>query len=262
MLNQGQINTDFLCFLKLKAGDPVWRRIVDMEVSNLMASALTRDHVNAVAGCLPSLQCGARTDDEQFDQMWSMESLKVNRLTSSSQLNITPSSARPAEAERRATKRKRKRSRSRSRRARETNSSQLLLATPDHPQHINIETLANTQNLFHYMEFKRTSFVRVTASVHPPVGQQGPSTWTVSDYNLEGSKILSVLCTMIMDRTISGSEETWQEEQEGSRMASWTQKQRSQNMSICVLIKPAFSIYCFWSLVVSRNKHALTCKVN
>ncbi|TNN82129.1 hypothetical protein EYF80_007775 [Liparis tanakae] len=165
------------------------------------------------------LQCGARTDDEQFDQMWWMESLKVNRLTSSSQLKITPHSAPPAEAERRGTKRKRKRSRSRSRRGR-TPSSQVLLPTPDHPRHINIETLANTQNHFHYMEFKRKRFVRVTASVPAPVGQQGPSTWRVSDYNLEGSKIRSVFCTMITDRIISGSEETRQEEQEGSRMAT------------------------------------------
>ncbi|XP_031138579.1 uncharacterized protein LOC116038371 isoform X2 [Sander lucioperca] len=102
-------------------------------------------------------------------------------------------------------------------RPQQPDSSQLLLVTPVHPEQIDIQALANTQNHFNFMEFEGRKFVRVTSSVHSPDGRQRPKKWRVSDYNLKGQMILSVICTITMDVQISSSEERRHSEQEESR---------------------------------------------
>ncbi|XP_031138578.1 uncharacterized protein LOC116038371 isoform X1 [Sander lucioperca] len=184
---------------------PPKRRIIKMEVCNLRSSDLTRDQIKALAVCLPSLQCGPRTDAEHFDQKWCKERLHVRQFSSTSQLNIIPPSALTAEAARRKG------------RPQQPDSSQLLLVTPVHPEQIDIQALANTQNHFNFMEFEGRKFVRVTSSVHSPDGRQRPKKWRVSDYNLKGQMILSVICTITMDVQISSSEERRHSEQEESR---------------------------------------------
>ncbi|XP_044050209.1 uncharacterized protein LOC122875303 [Siniperca chuatsi] len=190
-------------------GNHAWtrRRIIKMGVSNLRSSVLTKGQIKALAACLPSLQCGPRTDDEHFDQMWCKERLNVCQFCTTTQMNIIPSLAVTAGAERTR------------RRPHQPDSSQLLLVTPVHPEQIDILALANTQNHFNIMEFEGRKFVRVTSTVHSPDGRQSQSKWRVSDYNLDGQMILSVICTMAMDMLFI-SEERTQAEQEESRMAT------------------------------------------
>lgn len=155
-----------------------------MEVSNLRSSGLTYSQVKSLAACLPSLQCGPRIDDEQFDQMWCKEMFGVRKFSSTSKRRVNPPSAG-----------------SERRRHHPSDCSHLLLATPVHPEQIDIQTLANTQNHFNIMEFEGRTSVRVTSSVHSPDGRESQRKWRVSDYNLEGEIILSVIFSMTMDMT-------------------------------------------------------------
>ncbi|KAK2842490.1 hypothetical protein Q5P01_012690 [Channa striata] len=121
------------------------------------------------------LQCAPRADDEHFDQLWCREMLHVRQFSSAS-----------AASERR-------------RRRHRTGRSQLLLVTPVHPEQIDIETLANSQNHFNIVEFEGRRFVRVTSSVSSPDERQSQRIWRVSDYSLRGRIILSVIFSMTMD---------------------------------------------------------------
>lgn len=195
-----------LCFGKCKGGYGAqpWQRIIKMEVSNLRLSVLTRGQIKALAACLPSLQCGPGTE-EHFDQMWCKERIHVRRFSTASQPNILPPSAVAAGAERRRV------------RPYQPDRSRGLLVTPVHPEQIDIQALANTQNHFNIMQFEGRTFVRVTSSVHSPDGGQSQSKWRVSDYNLEGQMMLSVICTMTMDMKIYSSEERGQ----SARQRTW-----------------------------------------
>ncbi|XP_036961655.1 uncharacterized protein LOC119023680 [Acanthopagrus latus] len=168
------------------------RRLIKMEVSNLRSYAVSDDQIKSLAACLPSLQCGPRTGEENFDQMWCQESCDVHRFGETSQLNTPQASAGAAGTERR---RKRRR-----RRPHQPYSS--LLVTPVHPEQIDIQALANSQNHFNMVNFQGMSFVRVTSSVRSLEMRQSQRKWRVSDYNLEGQKILSVICTMTADMNI------------------------------------------------------------
>ena len=162
-----------------------------MQVANLGPSALTDGQLDALAACLPSLQCGPRTE-ENFDQLWFKDDLYVYKLYTISQIDLIPTLAKWRRR-----------------------PQQPLLGRPVPLEQIDIPTLANTQNHFNYMEFEGRKFVRVTSSVHSIHGQQSQSTWRVSDYDLEGQRILSVFFTLIVDEEISSSGERPQEE-------SWT----------------------------------------
>lgn len=159
-----------------------------MEVSNLEPSVLTQGQIKALAFCLPSFQCGPKTDELSFNQMWCKERVCVCQFSTS--LIIPLSLAQAEEESKRIT----------------------LLLTQIHPHQIDIPTLANTNNHFKKIQFEGRELVRVTCVVHSPETADSQSKWRVSDYNLEGQMITSVICTLKMDLEISSSEERWQSE--------------------------------------------------
>ncbi|GAA6223989.1 uncharacterized protein LOC108888484 [Lates japonicus] len=164
------------------------RRIIKMEVSNLKSSSLTCCQIKSLAACLPSLQCGPQADDEHFDEMWHNEMFDVRQFSTTSQLNLVPPSAETAGAETRGWMHH------------QPDSSQSsVVVTPVHPDEIDIQTLANTKNHFNFMEFEGRKSVRITACVYSPDGRESQSQWRVSDYNLQGHMILSVICSLTTD---------------------------------------------------------------
>ncbi|XP_049930239.1 uncharacterized protein LOC126408615 [Epinephelus moara] len=165
------------------------RMVIKMEVSNLRLSTLTDGQIKALAACLPSLHCGPLTD-ELFDQTWHQETFYVWQLSSTSHLDER-----------------------RSRTPQQPHNSEFLLVTPLHSEDIDIQTLANTQNHFNTVESEGRMCVRVTTSVHSPDGRECLNKWRVSDYDLDGRMILSVICTMITP-SIKGRQQQEQEEQE------------------------------------------------
>ncbi len=51
----------------------------DGRVQPQVLSVLTRGQIKALVACLPSLQCGPRTHEEHFDQMWCKGKLNVRQ---------------------------------------------------------------------------------------------------------------------------------------------------------------------------------------